>query len=238
MKIKEVERLAGITSDNVRYYEKEGLIKPSRNAENNYREYTEDDVETLIKIRMLRTIGIPIADIREVIEGKMDLSEAAVRRQQAITGEKAELAKASEICDLIISEDAKFYTIDPGEIEKRIEQSPELLSRMDDVISNDTTKVHLDREGFDRTIFRMTAGAYIMNAALTLIVGGLLGSMISSGAGSAVLLALIVIMSMVVFIRSGWSAEIKFQQHTYWMAAVSMIWIQVWLVTNTGSCGY
>ena len=47
MKIKEVEDLVGITKANIRYYEKEGLLNPKRNEENNYREYTLEDVRSL-----------------------------------------------------------------------------------------------------------------------------------------------------------------------------------------------
>ena len=52
-KIKEVEHLVGISSANIRYYEKEGLITPIRIKENNYREYTEKDVHTLNLISRL-----------------------------------------------------------------------------------------------------------------------------------------------------------------------------------------
>ena len=48
MTIKEVETLTGITKANIRFYEKEGLLAPGRSS-NNYREYSEDDVEHLRK---------------------------------------------------------------------------------------------------------------------------------------------------------------------------------------------
>ena len=47
MKIKEVEQRVGITRANIRYYEEEGLLNPVRNRENNYREYSEEDVKNL-----------------------------------------------------------------------------------------------------------------------------------------------------------------------------------------------
>ena len=48
MKIRQAEQLTGISGSNIRFYEKEGLIKPER-GENNYREYSEEDVELLKK---------------------------------------------------------------------------------------------------------------------------------------------------------------------------------------------
>lgn len=56
MTIKEVETLTGITKANIRFYEKEGLLAPGRSS-NNYREYSEDDVEHLRKIRIFRIMG-------------------------------------------------------------------------------------------------------------------------------------------------------------------------------------
>ena len=43
LNIKEVEKLTNITKQNIRYYERQGLIFPKRNPENDYREYSEQD---------------------------------------------------------------------------------------------------------------------------------------------------------------------------------------------------
>ena len=59
MKIKEVEELSGMTRANIRFYEKEGLLSPQRKS-NGYRDYTEEDVETLKRIRLLRSIHISL----------------------------------------------------------------------------------------------------------------------------------------------------------------------------------
>ena len=45
MNIAEAERRTGLTRANIRFYEKEGLLKPTR-GENGYRDYTEDNVQT------------------------------------------------------------------------------------------------------------------------------------------------------------------------------------------------
>lgn len=47
MNINELEKRTSITKQNIRFYEKRGLLNPSRNTVNNYREYTEADVEIL-----------------------------------------------------------------------------------------------------------------------------------------------------------------------------------------------
>lgn len=56
MKIKDVEKRTGITSYNIRFYEKENLLIPKRNPVNGYREYTEEDILLLNRIKMLRML--------------------------------------------------------------------------------------------------------------------------------------------------------------------------------------
>ena len=57
MNIAEAERRTGLTRANIRFYEKEGLLKPTR-GENGYRDYTEDNVQTLRKIMLLRRLRL------------------------------------------------------------------------------------------------------------------------------------------------------------------------------------
>ena len=52
MKINEVEQQAGITKRNIRFYEQQGLLSPKRNGENGYRDYSEEDVAELKKIKL------------------------------------------------------------------------------------------------------------------------------------------------------------------------------------------
>ena len=47
MKINEVEAAVGVTKKNIRFYEEEGLITPSREPGNGYRSYSQADVERL-----------------------------------------------------------------------------------------------------------------------------------------------------------------------------------------------
>ena len=41
MFINEVETLVGLSKKSIRFYEENGLIKPKRNAENDYRVYSD-----------------------------------------------------------------------------------------------------------------------------------------------------------------------------------------------------
>ena len=65
MTIKELETSLGMTRANIRFYEQEGFLTPERGA-NNYRIYSEEDVETLRKIKLLRQLGLPLDTIKPV----------------------------------------------------------------------------------------------------------------------------------------------------------------------------
>lgn len=79
MNIKEVESRTGLPRSVIRFYEREGLVSPQRNAQNSYREYAQEDVERLIRIAFLRTLDIPIEDIRRVIMGDAHLADVRAR---------------------------------------------------------------------------------------------------------------------------------------------------------------
>ena len=75
MKINEAEQLLGITKANIRFYEKEGLLTPSRN-ESGYREYSDADIMQLKQIVILRKLGIPVHQIADILDGVMPLQKA------------------------------------------------------------------------------------------------------------------------------------------------------------------
>lgn len=103
MKTKEVEKLVGISSTNLRFYEREHLLEPQRNKENNYREYSEEDIERLKQIKMLRMIGVPIPEIQELLAGGTSLRPAIEKRLEEINQEEAELSATRKVCENILN---------------------------------------------------------------------------------------------------------------------------------------
>ena len=99
MKIKEVEELVGLDRGNIYYYEKEGLLSPTRNKENNYREYSTEDVEVLNKIKLLRILDISTSDIKLLNEGELTLKDAAKKQlEEYITEEKENCKTHGKLC--------------------------------------------------------------------------------------------------------------------------------------------
>ena len=75
MTIKEVEQLLEVPRATIRFYEKQGLIAPAR-GENGYRDYTDEDFETLKKIIILRKIGMTVEEIRDLFDGIQSMDKA------------------------------------------------------------------------------------------------------------------------------------------------------------------
>lgn len=109
MTIKEVEEQTGLARSNVRFYEKEKLIEPSRNDSNGYREYSEKDVADIRKIAYLRTLGISIEDIRSIISGQIELHEVIEKQHEALEGQITDLSRAKILCEQMLHEETISY---------------------------------------------------------------------------------------------------------------------------------
>lgn len=90
MKTHDVEQLLGITKQTLIYYEKEGLIKPTRNK-NNYREYNQNDIELLQLILTLRSMGISIDDIKLILSGDLSIRYCLKNKQEYFQQEKKKI---------------------------------------------------------------------------------------------------------------------------------------------------
>lgn len=68
MKVKEIAVGAGVNPDTVRFYTREGLLKPARNPDNNYQHYDADDLRRLRFARKARQLGFSLPEIRQILE--------------------------------------------------------------------------------------------------------------------------------------------------------------------------
>ena len=112
MKINEVEQAVGITKKNIRFYEQQGLLKPLRNAENGYRNYTEEDVVILHKIKLLRKLLIPIDEIRKLQENQLSLSDCLERHMIYLSHEEKNLTVIHQMCSRIREQESNLASLD------------------------------------------------------------------------------------------------------------------------------
>ncbi|RMJ02991.1 HTH-type transcriptional regulator ZntR [Marinobacter litoralis] len=67
MKVKELATAADVTPDTVRFYTREGLLRPSRNPDNNYQYYDAEDLRRLRFARKARQLGFSLPEIRQIL---------------------------------------------------------------------------------------------------------------------------------------------------------------------------
>ena len=106
MKINDVEKLLGITKANIRFYEKEGLISPTR-SENGCRDYNEPDIAQLKQVIILRKMGTPVQQIADILDGVLPLQDALDSNIEALQSEIEKLNGSLALCRQLKSEDTQ-----------------------------------------------------------------------------------------------------------------------------------
>lgn len=86
LKIGEFSKLAKTTVKTLRYYDEIGLLKPVFVDDNGYRYYIIDQLNDLLKIVELRTLDMPIAFIKETLQGD-NLQEKLVEHKNILERE-------------------------------------------------------------------------------------------------------------------------------------------------------
>ena len=84
MNTKQAQQLSGVSADNIRFYEKQGLLSPLRNPDNDYRDYSPEDIRTLKRIRALRMLDMPLPQIKAVLTNQLPLSAALQALRQRL----------------------------------------------------------------------------------------------------------------------------------------------------------
>lgn len=85
----EVREKTGLTRKAIEYYEEKGFITPKR-EQNNYRVYSDVDVDILNKISMYRKLECSIDEIKDILHGNSNSSLAIIIRDREI---KSQLEK-------------------------------------------------------------------------------------------------------------------------------------------------
>lgn len=99
MLIGQLSKRTGFSRDTIRYYEKIGLIEiPKRpRLGNNYKDYPEQLVQTLLAIRKYKDLGFTLEEIRELLVLQsikvLDVSKLLQIVEQKITGLDEEIEK-------------------------------------------------------------------------------------------------------------------------------------------------
>ena len=101
MIVNELALKSSVPAHVIRYYSRIGLLKPSRNPENGYKLFRNDDVRILHFIRQAKDLGFtlneisslleqvkagdsPCSNVRQLLERHLVLNRAEIKRLQAM----------------------------------------------------------------------------------------------------------------------------------------------------------
>ena len=167
MKIKEVEALVGIKKTNIRFYEREGLLNPERGEENNYREYSEEDVRRLNQIKMLRMLDIPTADIRLLFDEKIEMQEVMERRLESIDREEQALQEMRQLCQIIITKQINLDSMN----ETMFADSPKVWKeRLQEVLEYDLVNDVISKKKLNFHLMLSLLYGYFVNEIVAFLV--------------------------------------------------------------------
>ena len=112
MTIREAEQRTGLDRATIRFYEKEGLISPGR-QDNGYRDYGDGEITSLLRIKLLRELGVSLEEIRALQQGEQALPVTLEHRMAALEQEIADAGAARETCRAIRDEGVDYGSLDP-----------------------------------------------------------------------------------------------------------------------------
>lgn len=151
-RIKDVANHFGITTNKLRYYEKRGLIQPSRDEENGYRVYTEEDMVKIHAILMYRALDLPIEEVTQIIADSSGVGILDILHTQwkAINEEMDRLRglkdSIEQVMDVFYEKDQDAGVIKLIESGKRISEIRRIKDQWRDRWNFDSWSKHYDED--------------------------------------------------------------------------------------------
>jgi DNA-binding transcriptional MerR regulator len=110
LQIGEVAKLIGVSTKTIRYYHEIGLLAEPKRTGGGYRLYSAQDLLRLQRIRRLRSLGLPLDRIREIL-GESDVEQEVLLRNalqslvEELTAQIVELEERREMLKKLLAEE-------------------------------------------------------------------------------------------------------------------------------------
>ncbi len=111
IKINEMETRSGMERANIRFYEREGLITPKR-LDNGYRDYSEEDLQIILRIKLLRSLHVSLEEIKGLKDKSRDLADILSQQIIKLDQEKQDAAYAQDVCRAMQEDRVSFENLD------------------------------------------------------------------------------------------------------------------------------
>lgn len=111
--ISEFAKIAGVTRQTLIYYDRIGLFHPAYIEENGYRVYSRSQINVIGIITVMTYLGIPLNEIKEIIENVSPHStESVLKKQLSIITQKIErLTELKKMTELRLEQIAKGQSV-------------------------------------------------------------------------------------------------------------------------------
>lgn len=140
MKIYQVEELVGITKKNIRFYEDKGLLNPDRNPENDYREYSLEDVRLLEKIKLLRKLSVPIEEIKLLKTGKLSITQCMNQQIERLEKEQQNVQVMKEFCERLRENTTDMNSLNASDYLREMDKMEQEGTKFKDIENMDINK--------------------------------------------------------------------------------------------------
>lgn len=116
-RVKDVSRITRVSIRTLHYYDEIRLLVPTARSDAGYRIYTDDDLLRLQQILIGRELGLPLEDIRRLLD------DPRFNRREALLAQRQQLEqRARQTAAMIAAVDAALALTDDPSTEKRMDQ--------------------------------------------------------------------------------------------------------------------
>lgn len=114
MNISQAAKFTGLTSKTIRFYEEKEIIPKARRADNGYRFYTEDQLETLGFIKRARGLGFSLDECKKLLDLQHNPDRASAEVKEKVQENLARVQSQIEHLEDIKSSLMKMSKSCPG----------------------------------------------------------------------------------------------------------------------------
>ena len=108
----DVCELTGLSARMLRHYEKIVLLKPSMRLPNGYRVFSEADLAKLQQILALRSFGLELSKVKEVLSGKCDALQLLQMQKDFLEQKAQQFKEAIDILAAVIDDSKIAGSVD------------------------------------------------------------------------------------------------------------------------------
>lgn len=116
-----MEEKTGMSRTNIRFYEGEGLIRPQR-RENGYREYSDSDASVLMKVKLLRSMDVPLEQVKAAAFGQRTLGSILQELEETIDARQAHQDRTRAVLRQLRQNGTEFASLNPAELLPLLEE--------------------------------------------------------------------------------------------------------------------